>query len=386
MDSVYWTKHKEKWIQSNKRDSSMELLRILAIIMIIFHHFVNWSHSPFLIEDISIQKFRYELIHIWWKIWVNLFILISWYYLSKSNTVKIKKVIKFRCECFFYSLWIFLIYCFFSHTKITIWNLIDASTPITSYHLWFTAPYIIMYLLHPLLNIVCSSFNKKSHKKFLTLLMLVWIIVPIFHPVWWEDFNNQVLWFISIYFVANYIRCYQSNFTSNKKEIKKTLIESCLLLYLLKVIIIIIEAKLTIIPTYIHNALTEMKPYSITVFTISILLFLYFTTIKIKYKKRINIIASTTFWIYLIHWNRLLKPIMRNSWFKVQDSRWSLNVIPYSIAVVMIIFCICAIIDLLRQYFLERPFLKFIDKNINRIDKWLNKILSKIKLLGNPFI
>jgi hypothetical protein len=77
---------------------------------------------------------------------------------------------------------------------------------------------------------------------------------------------------------------------------------------------------------------------------------------------------------------------MRNSWFKVQDSRWSLNVIPYSIAVVMIIFCICAIIDLLRQYFLERPFLKFIDKNINRIDKWLNKILSKIKLLGNPFI
>jgi surface polysaccharide O-acyltransferase-like enzyme len=222
MDSVYWTKHKEKWIQSNKRDSSMELLRILAIIMIIFHHFVNWSHSPFLIEDISIQKFRYELIHIWWKIWVNLFILISWYYLSKSNTVKIKKVIKFRCECFFYSLWIFLIYCFFSHTKITIWNLIDASTPITSYHLWFTAPYIIMYLLHPLLNIVCSSFNKKSHKKFLTLLMLVWIIVPIFHPVWWEDFNNQVLWFISIYFVANYIRCYQSNFTSNKKEIKNT--------------------------------------------------------------------------------------------------------------------------------------------------------------------
>lgn len=349
------------------------------MIMIIFYHFANWSHNPLPIDNISVQKLRYELIHIWWKIWVNIFVLVSWYYLTKSNTIKLKKILKFWFECLFYSLWIYLIYHIFSINTVTVWGLIDAFMPITSYHQWFLAPYLVMYILHPLLNTVCSSFDKSSHKKNIILLMLVWVIIPAFHPIWWDDFSNQVLWFISLYYVANYISRYRIDFLKIKKKILKSLIGSFFILYLIKILIIIIESKFLILPGYIHNIMTETKPYSITVLITSLLLFIFFTTVKMNYKKRINIIASTTFGIYLIHWNRILKPIIRDIWFNVQNYRNSRTVIPYSIIVVWIIFLICALIDILRQLFVEKYILKLIDDKEDYIKKKWNKILSSIK-------
>ncbi|KAA9302211.1 acyltransferase family protein [Aerococcus sanguinicola] len=64
-----------------KRQTNIELLRIISIIMIIFHHFAvhggfNWEATA-----ITIPHFWYNFIVIGGKVGVNIFILISGYFL-----------------------------------------------------------------------------------------------------------------------------------------------------------------------------------------------------------------------------------------------------------------------------------------------------------------
>ena len=62
---------------NNKRQSNIELLRILAMILIIAHHFALFGAFGFSETAVSINKLWIQFIQIGGKIGVNIFILIS---------------------------------------------------------------------------------------------------------------------------------------------------------------------------------------------------------------------------------------------------------------------------------------------------------------------
>ena len=85
-----------------------------------------------------------------------------------------------------------------------------------------------------------------------------------------------------------------------------------------------------------------------------------------RYSKIINIIASSVFGVYLIHDNFLMRTKLWMGIIHGTDYQYSLKIIPYSIGVVIIIFCVCSIIELIRIYLIEKPYMKFfarLDKN-----------------------
>ena len=102
---------KQKKIVINNRNSAVELLRIVAMIIIIFHHFAvhgvfTWNN------ELTIPHFWYNFISSGGKIGINIFILISGYYLIKDNEPKhfIKKLIKLWSQIIFYSVIFYLIF------------------------------------------------------------------------------------------------------------------------------------------------------------------------------------------------------------------------------------------------------------------------------------
>ena len=87
--------------QISVRNSSIELLRIISMIMIVFHHFA--IHGGFTFgASISITHFWYNLIIMGGKIGVDIFVIISGYYLISNDEIvfNTNRIIKFVGQVF----------------------------------------------------------------------------------------------------------------------------------------------------------------------------------------------------------------------------------------------------------------------------------------------
>ena len=80
----------------------------------------------------------------------------------------------------------------------------------------------------------------------------------------------------------------------------------------------------------------------------SICLFIAFKNLKVKYIRAVNIIASATFGVYLIHDNNFVRPFLWHTVFKNASFQESPYLIPYSIAVILTVYISCTVIELIR--------------------------------------
>ena len=150
--------------QRKTRNSSIELLRIIAMIMIIFHHFAihgefNWSAS-----FVSIPRLWYNFIFMGGKIGVNIFVIISGYYLINNDRsiFDLPKIVKFVGQVLFYSIVLFIIGIFAFTGDVGVKSLIKACLPITFSHWWFASTYFMLLLIHPYINKLLLALEKNS--------------------------------------------------------------------------------------------------------------------------------------------------------------------------------------------------------------------------------
>ena len=89
-----------------KRKSNFEILRIISIIFILFHHFFYENVILDYTSSITINQFISQVLYSLGKIGVNIFILITGYFCINSN-FKLKKILTIWLQTIFYS-WIIL--------------------------------------------------------------------------------------------------------------------------------------------------------------------------------------------------------------------------------------------------------------------------------------
>ena len=102
----------------NERNSNLELLRIISIIMIIILHYFNFGGF---IKTLKGGEVNYYIVHILESaciIAVNIFVLISAYFLSVKSVPKISKVIRLQFLAYFYGGILFLASILFFHNNI----------------------------------------------------------------------------------------------------------------------------------------------------------------------------------------------------------------------------------------------------------------------------
>ena len=122
---------------------------------------------------------------------------------------------------------------------------------------------------------------------------------------------------------------------------------------------------------------------TIPIFIISVLFFIGFLNVKIKYNKVINVIATTTFGIYLIHDNSYVREFLWKVLFKNALFSKDILLIPYSLCVIVVVFFICCLIELFRIYVLEKQYMIYINKLSDFIERKGNKVLSLLFLKVN---
>lgn len=344
-----------------KRNSSIELLRIISMIMIVFHHFARHGEFQFYDYELTVPKLWYNFIIMGGKIGVNIFVLISGYFLINNNKdmFNYKRIKKTWDQVFFYSVAfeVFFIALYFLFKKrLDSSNLLDSFFPITTSQWWFASTYFVLYLIHPFLNKLLLSLSKETYQKILLVTSFVWCVIPTFAKSNYE--SNSLLWFIFIYSLSGYIRLYGFNLKFKNYHYMVTALIASALTYLSSIAISVWGTRITdfsLSPTYFYSA------QSLPVLIISVCLFMTFVTTDMKNSRTINLLASATFGVYLIHENHYLRNIFWQTVFDNSSYQNSLKIIPVSIIAVVVVYIICTVIELIRQYVVEKTFSKITD-------------------------
>ena len=359
------------------RNTSIELLRIIAMVMIIFHHFAVHGGFTFEEADVSISHFWYYFIQMGGKIGVNIFVMISGFFLVESKDKQVfnfKRILKFWGQVFFYSVLLTIIAWITSIGEVGIKELIKMMFPLTFGTWWFASTYFVLYLIHPFLNRFLHSINKQTYQKLLVLLVIIWCIIPTFTTFNYQ--GNDLLWFITLYCITGYIKLFGLNPKFHTKHYFFLWLVCSLLTYLTAVIFALFGTKLPIVASHATYFFGQEK---ITILLVSLSLFMIFASLEIKHSNVINTIASTTFGIYLIHDNEYIRMFLWRTIFNNAAYADTLFLIPYSILSVGIVFAVCSAVELLRIKVIEKPCIMLINKYADSVLKPFNVICEKTK-------
>ena len=343
--------------EQKMRQSNLELLRIICMLMIVIDHCV-W-HSGLLDIENNNRYISYFLMQ-GGQIGVNCFILISGYFLINSK-FKIKKIFEMIKETDFYSIIIMGGELLLSYKMLNLKSILKSFFPIVLGQYWFISIYVVLYLLHPYINKMLN-IKKEQHILLIVILTIILCIIPTF--TFSKFFDNEILWFMYMYILGAYIRKYGLFQNFNKKNIYLLIF---ILTYFLIFILTIILSKLSgNFAVILGKERFFSGRQTITILICSVSLFMYFINLKIKNNRLINSISSTTFGIYLIHEHPIISNILWTKVFNILSLRCSSLLFGYIIMCSILVFITCSLIDYARQNINKRI---NINKNFKALDQ-----------------
>ena len=96
--------------KENARNSSLELLRIICMLLIIAHHYsVHGGYGELTSASLSGGSIFIQILSLYGKLSCTIFILISAYFLVDAPEIRYKRIIPLVAEMFFYSFVIMII-------------------------------------------------------------------------------------------------------------------------------------------------------------------------------------------------------------------------------------------------------------------------------------
>lgn len=357
-----------KYIVVAEKNINVELLRVISMLMILMLHYFNQGKVLELTKTGGITYYLVWIVEGICFISVNLYMLISGYFLSNKR-FSWKRLISFYITVLFYSVVISVI-CF--STGIATCNLktfLSVFPIVGSRSNWFVTIYVAILLISPILNTIANTLGKALYKRMLIVLFILFSIFPTFF-FWSDQFNvhhgYSILWYSYLYLLAAYIQRFSLTI---KGSFSLLMFFSLALLPFTRFLIVLFFSK-----TILFSAKDILYSYnSFPVFFAALAVFVaIINNKKMMIRKPLTqsavlFLGKTSFGVFFIH-----------SFVLIRDKLWiamgSKHYIgcPYQIIhgliCIIIIYLLCSIIDSLKASLFS---LSYIDNNIN---KWSNKL------------
>lgn len=206
-----------------KRVVSIELLRILAMMMVVMLHYLGKGKLlPALTGEISLNGYVAWGMESLCIVAVNVYMLISGYFLVNSR-FKPGRLVELLCQTLFYSILVSVVLMavgIISVDSLTINRILEMIFPVQMEHYWFITAYVIMYLFSPVLSIAVKNMEQKQLRNTIIALLLFFALSKSILPVELQIDKNGYdgLWFMCVFLVAAYIRLYGIPFLAKSKR------------------------------------------------------------------------------------------------------------------------------------------------------------------------
>lgn len=330
-------------MNNNNRNLSFDLLRCIAMIMIVvWHYYIHGiEYSIFPKEPISLFNYVIsQYIIILCSVCVNTYILISGFFLITKD-FKTNRFINIWFQAMVYNvIIIFLLNCFRNH-NLAVKDILNAFFPIRNKAYWFINCYLGLIIISPFLAKAASSLSKRSYDYLMIMILILGTKCLWNYPLGDVlDFNNgySFVWFICLFLTGGYIRRFDLRW---KYLSLKTF-------FLLAGLICIIKCALTLH----HHTITLTYPsYNSYPFILSFILLYSFKRLYFQRSKTalfIQFIVPMTFGVYLIHDHKLIRSLIWGSTSLWINDTNSYTFLPKMICISIIIYILCTIIEYIR--------------------------------------
>ncbi len=366
-----------------KRQSNLELLRIVGMLLIIAHHYVV---NTGIMDHLALAEHPSRVLFLtlwgmWGKTGINVFILISGYFMCRSN-LTIRRYCQIAFEWAFYRWGIYVImlaagYETFSGERI--FKLLFSPFIYANGSGNFSSSFLIFYLFIPFLNCWIRSANRGEYRRLVLLLLFVFTGLSTF-------FGNgaifgEVFWFCAVYLMGGYLHLYPPAWSGSLRQSARLLLISWLVDYASIFILAGIALRFGYSGALTYFVADANKLGAVLV---SVFLFCTFKNLQIPYSKGINLVAKTTFGVLLIHANsEAQRTFMWRDLLHV-DASYEL-LLPFlmlrSAVIVCGVFVVCSLLDLIRIYAVERPVFRHFDwfeRKILLVWSGIKKVLQGI--------
>lgn len=361
------------------RSSNFELLRIVAMIMIVGYHLANHGVINMLSDKAyniystgtTVNKWATSFWGIGGEVGVALFFIITGYFYVKKDKLSLLKIV---LEVVFYgflctSLAI-IIKLFGGNIGFDIFSLLKSLfLPVTAGVWWFVTAYVFLMFMTPLINLYARSINRKG---FFALLIIFWLFeysLANFCGTIYYELQKAIFFYLIGAFCRLHLR------KIKKSNNKKWLLIFFFACWGMGTIVCFFFGQYSICcnnilrQKVILKLLSELKT-AVIVPACAFLLFRYFESLNMRYNKLVNDIASTTFGVYLLHDSPALRNYIWNEILQVNKIWFFHRTFPIELIIMLLlVFSVCSAIDYGRIKLIE-PFLI----------KKTKKIMTKLKL------
>ena len=191
---------------SNERLSNIELLRIIAITMVLMLHYNMHGLYPDVLiggTPFSWSSLRGNMIESFCICAVNVFVLISGYF---SIKLSVRSVLNLYIRCFIIGLLTYLVYILLSGESVSLSAIAGRFMAFTHNHWWFVISYLGLMAVAPILNAGCGTVDKRIYQYVLLLFSATMIYFG-----WWKHMEMtyggySLIHFIYLYVIARYIK------------------------------------------------------------------------------------------------------------------------------------------------------------------------------------
>ena len=190
---------------NQNRLPNFEFLRVVAMLAIVAYHAATYSG---LMESAYDHPWRIDSAFViflgaWGKTGINCFVLVSGYFLC-TKRFSWRRLLRLAAEVEFYALAVWVTMAYIGWRPATWQSLISSLMVLVSgVNASFISSFMVLMLIHPLLNMVIGRLSEKMHRWILAVCMLYFVVLStlgIKCPI------GEVPWYCVLYFLAAYLQ------------------------------------------------------------------------------------------------------------------------------------------------------------------------------------
>ena len=208
----------EPRLSKNYRKSSIELLKIVGIVLIVISHVVETLHTgndyiatnDFMLDiSAATTNIQYLILAIFQysgSLGNSIFFVCSAWFLLDSDKVDTKKIFHMLMDVWIVSITILIVVYCIRGGDVPFKLVIRQFFPTTFNNNWYITCYLLFYPLHTFLNLIIKKIDQKTLLK-ITLVMLG-LYVGVNFIVSGKFFWSKLVLWVALYFAIAYMKYY----------------------------------------------------------------------------------------------------------------------------------------------------------------------------------
>lgn len=332
----------------SKRNSNVELLRIISMLMIVAHHYIFYgvmqNYNSVIAnvvynDGLRINKLIAQIFLPGGIVGVGIFFVIMGYFGVQSDRVRLKSVV---CETLFYSTAGLIVYiCLRMIGVVELHDIKNAIlcciNPLANSTYWFVSVYVIITLMKPVLNQFIQNMN---HVSIFLLCFLIYYLLARYSSASFLGLINGCFFYV----MGAFIRINNDNLQEKMRG------RVCICMGAIGWGMYLLFTNSSALGVHKGGALFSLIGMCVGG-TISVIGFTIFFLKRKKFvNKIINRIGAATFAVYLIHEHPLLRETLWSNMLSVERVQWNSKYFGlWAIVSILIIFVVSVLFEMVRE-------------------------------------